>query len=73
MELPFPVADGAMSVVPIRRVALAPKPIQASGVVGELPPKLDQRQVRIRGFGPFWIVTVIRSHACSIHTLKGYV
>ena len=41
MELPVPVADGAMGMVSVRRMALPPEPIQAGRIVGEAPPELD--------------------------------
>src|SRR5215467_13140556 len=62
VELPFALTDRALRMVPIRRITLSPKPVQARGIVWVLAPELDYGQLRVGGLSPFRIVSVVSCH-----------
>jgi hypothetical protein len=71
VELPFLVADRAMSVVAGRGEALPPELVETGGVVRILALELNDGHVGVGGFSVDRVVSVVCGHADSIHTLKG--
>ena len=72
---PLRVAVRAVSGLPIGRVAVAPEPLQARFIVGELAHELHQGILRVRRLVVLRVLSVSRCHTTSLlqcsYTVKG--
>ena len=73
VELPLPLALGALGMFAVLRAAGSPQVFQTGSIVGELRKELGDRVVRVRGLGPTRFVAVGRRHGVKLLDIAAFV